>query len=150
MSQVSEELACLREFLRRGKKRCTTVPAHPCSSPRCKGGAFHKEPKRNGQTSQGLRDHQLCSVCLGFLWPSPAARFFFFLWRGKLSADIGRYLFSLAGPARVWLFATQVLRAGCDDEGRGPFPGIILWDYERLQAQAPNSCSVHASEKPSC
>ena len=48
---------------------------------------------------------------------------FFFLWRGKLSADTRRYLFSLAGPAGVWFFATRVLRAGCYDGGRGPFQG---------------------------
>lgn len=128
MSQVSEELACRREFLRRGKKRCAAVLTCPSSSPRCEGGAFHKEPKGHCQTSQGLKDHQLCSLCLRSLWPSPDALFFFFffLWRGKLSADTGK--FSLAGPGSVWLFATPVLRAGCYDEGRGPFPGIILWD----------------------
>lgn len=96
---------------------------HPCSSSRFKEGGFHKEPKGGCQTSQGLKNRLSPLLSVSQVPMAQPSWSFFFLWRGKLSADTRRYLFSLAGPAGVWLFATRVLRARCYDEGRGPFQG---------------------------
>lgn len=93
MSQVSEELACLREFLRRGKERCTwplfLAPLFlPPGCPAAHTPAPLLDSKREVSTkslrevvkqARGLRtDCHLCSVCLRSPWPSPAGLFSFF------------------------------------------------------------------------